>query len=127
MKAKEYYEQIIAKNPQTADEMANAVGEVVEGLHQEAKDMIKQRKIKRGDALRAVIRELNDKWNAIAGLFEKKQGVSPIRRNAFWNEWLKQIPELDPNYNSNQVMFDYSNPNVLPTLAMLGAMALKEI
>ena len=83
MKAKEYYEQIIAKNPQTADEMANAVGEVVEGLHQEAKDMIKQRKIKRGDALRAVIRELNDKWNAIAGLFEKKQGVSPIRRNAF--------------------------------------------
>lgn len=83
--------------------------------------------MKRDDALRAVIRELNDKWNAIAGLFEKKQGASPIRRNAFWDEWVKQIPELDPNYNSNRVTFDYSNPNVLPTLAMLGAMALGEI
>lgn len=94
MKAKEYYEQIMAKNPQTADEMANAVGEVVEGLHQEAKDMIEQRKIKRDDALRAVICELNDKWNAIAGLFEKKQGASPIRRNAYLDAWVKQIPEL---------------------------------
>lgn len=127
MKAKEYYEQIMAKNPQTADEMANAVGEVVEGLHQETKDMIEQRKIKRDDALRAVIREQNNKWNAIVGLFEKKQGISPIRRNAYLDAWVKQIPELDPNYDNNRVVFDYSNPNVLPTLAMLGAMALGEI
>lgn len=127
MKAKEYYESIIAKNPQTADEMANAVGDVVIGLNREAAELFKKRNARRNDAVRAVIREQNNKWNAIVGLFEKKQGASPIRRNAYLDAWVKQIPELDPNYNSNRVTFDYSNPNVLPTLAMLGAMALGEI
>lgn len=127
MKAKEYYELIMAKNPQTADEMANAVGDVVDGLNKEAKEIIKKRNIRRNDAVRAVIREQNNKWNAIAGLFEKKQGISPIRRNAYLDAWVKEIPELDPNYDNNRVVFDYSNPNVLPTLAMLGAMALGEI
>lgn len=125
MKAKEYYEQIMSKNPQTADEMANAIGDVVDGLNKEAKDIIKQRKVRRNDAVRAVVRELNDKWNAIVGLFEKKQGKSPIRRNAFWDAWVHQMPELDPNYNPNRVTFDYSNPDVLTTLAMLGEFALK--
>lgn len=124
MKAKEYYEQIIAKNPQTADEMANAVGEVVGALNQEAKDIMVKRKVRRNDAVRAVIRELNDKWNAIVGLFEKKEGKSPIRRNAFWDAWVKEIPELDPNYRK-PVLFDFSNPNVLTTLAMLGDAALR--
>ena len=127
MKAKEYYEQIMAKNPQTADEMANAVGDVVDSLNKEAKEIIKKRNIRRDDAVRAVIREQNNKWNAIVGLFEKKQGISPIRRNAFLDAWVKQMPELDPNYDNNRVVFDYSNPNVLTTLAMLGAMALGEI
>lgn len=90
MKAKEYYESIIAKNPQTADEMANAVGDVVIGLNREAAELFK-------------------------------------KRNAYLDAWVKQIPELDPNYDNNRVVFDYSNPNVLPTLAMLGAMALGEI
>lgn len=127
MKAKEYYESIIAKNPQTADEMANAVGDVVIGLNREAAELFKKRNARRNDAVRAVIREQNNKWNAIVGLFEKKQGISPIRRNAYLDAWVKQIPELDPNYDNNRVVFDYSNPNVLPTLAMLGAMALGEI
>ena len=127
MKAKEYYERIMAKNPQTADEMANAVGDVVDSLNKEAKEIIKKRNIRRDDAVRAVIREQNNKWNAIVGLFEKKQGISPIRRNAFLDAWVKQMPELDPNYDNNRVVFDYSNPNVLPTLAMLGAMSLGEI
>lgn len=127
MKAKEYYEQIMAKNPQTADEMAIAVGDVVIGLNREAAELVKKRNAKRNDAVRAVIREQNNKWNAIVGLFEKKQGISPIRRNAYLDVWVKQIPELDPDYDNNRVVFDYSNPNVLPTLAMLGAMALGEI
>lgn len=127
MKAKEYYEQIMAKNPQTAEEMAIAVGDVVIGLNREAAELVKKRNAKRNDAVRAVIREQNNKWNAIVGLFEKKQGISPIRRNAYLDAWVKQIPELDPDYDNNRVVFDYSNPNVLPTLAMLGAMALGEI
>lgn len=125
MKAKEYYERIMVNNPQTANEMVNAIGDVIDSLNQEAKDIIAKRKVRHNDAVRAVIRELNDKWNAIVALFEKKQGKSPIHRNAFWDAWVKQIPELDPNYNQNRVTFDYSNLNVLPTLAMLGEAVLR--
>lgn len=71
------------QNPQTAKELANAIGDVVDGLNNEAKELIKKRHVTRGDGCRAIIRELNNKWNAIAALFEKDYGMSPISRNRF--------------------------------------------
>ena len=47
-------------------------------------------------------------------------------RNAYWDCWVKEIPELDPGYDPMRITFDYSNPNVLTTLAMLGSAALGE-
>ena len=132
MKAKEYYAKIKEQNPQTAKEMANAIGDVVDGLNNEAKELIKKRHITRGDGCRAIIRELNNKWNAIVTLFEKDYGVSPIKRNRFLELWAEKIPELAPDYgktaadDSNRVVFDLDNPNCLTTLAMLGSAALGE-
>ena len=124
MKAKDYYNQMIAENPQTEDEFIQSIGKVIEGLNAESKELIKKRKAQRNDAIRGIIRELNNKWNALVSLWEKDHnGKAPIRRNAYWDAWVKQIPELDPNYTENRVLFDYENPNVLTTLAMLGAAA----
>ena len=107
-------------------------GDVVDGLNNEAKELIKKRHITRGTGCQAIIRELNNKWNAIVTLFEKDYGVSPIKRNRFLELWAKKIPELAPDYgktaadDSNRVVFDLDNPNCLTTLAMLGSAALGE-
>ena len=132
MKAKEYYAKIKEQNSQTAEEMANVIGDVVDGLNNEAKELIKKRHITRDDGCRAIIRELNNKWNAIVTLFEKDYGVSPIKRNRFLELWAEKIPELAPDYgktaadDSNRVVFDLDNPNCLTTLAMLGSAAFGE-
>ena len=89
MKAKEYYAKIKEQNPQTAKELANAIGDVVDGLNNEAKELIKKRHVTRDDGCRAIIRELNNKWNAIATLFEKDYGMSPISRNRFFSRLRK--------------------------------------
>lgn len=126
MKAKDYYKKIVEANPQTADEFGAITGEIVSGLNKEAKELIISRKAQRNDAVRGIVRELNNKWNAIVNLYEKDHDFSPFRRNAYWDCWVKEIPELDPSYDPMRVTFDYSNPNVLTTLAMLGSAALGE-
>lgn len=57
----------------------------------EMKDLIEQRNIKSDRAVPALIEELNQKWNAVVGLFEKKYGMSPIKRNAFSTVYRKEI------------------------------------
>ena len=132
MRAKEYYAKINEQNPKTAEEMANAIGNVVDGLNNEAKELIKKRRVTSDNGCIAIIRELNNKWNAIVTLFEKDYGMSPIKRHRFLELWAEKIPELAPDYgksdvdDSNRVVFDLDNPNCLTTLAMLGSTVLGE-
>lgn len=93
MKAKDYY-KIIQDAPHTRAGLEQAVGEVVDKLNAEAKDIIKARRAIRGKAVYAVIREQNDKWNAIVALHEKEFSATPLLRNSFINAWLKVMPEL---------------------------------
>lgn len=45
-------------------------------------------------AVIAVLKELNQKWNAICCMYEKKYGVSPLNYDAFRCYWMTAMPEL---------------------------------
>ena len=94
MKAIDYY-NIMMEYPQTAEGIAEAAGEVVDLMHAEIKELIVKRKAVRDSAVAAIIREQNDKWNAVIGIYEKKNVTCPLARNAIWKNWVKIIPGLD--------------------------------
>ena len=54
----------------------------------------KQRKVVKDEAVIAVLKELNQKWNAICCMYEKKYGVSPLNYDAFRCYWMTAMPEL---------------------------------
>lgn len=95
MKAKEYfekYDELIIKD-QIAGSIESAEKLLIE-LSVEAKNICEVRHVKRDAAVVSVLKETNQKWNAICSLYEKKYGVSPLNRNAFIEYWKHVMPEL---------------------------------
>jgi len=95
MKAKEYfekYDELIIKD-QIAGSIESAKKLLIE-LTDEAKNICESRHVKRDAAVVSVLKEINQKWNAICSLYEKKYGASPLNRNAFIKYWKQVIPEL---------------------------------
>lgn len=104
MKAKEYYAML--EKAKTDSEFMEVCNTVIKSLNQEAKDLIKSRSVKTGRGVASIIRELNDKWNAIVALFEKNHGISPLARNAFLRAWANQMPELKPYLKMRGVILE---------------------
>ena len=94
MKAIDYY-NIMMEYPQTADGIAESVGRVVDMMNTEAKELIARRRAVRDSAVAAIIREQNNKWNAIIAIYEKKNGNCPLARNAIWKHWAKLISKIN--------------------------------
>lgn len=85
MRAKEYFDQY---HEGIYNETANTGGtenltNLLKELLKEVIDICEKRNVKFDRGANAVIKEQNDKWNAIAGLFEKKYGVEVLKRNGF--------------------------------------------
>ena len=96
MKAKDYfekYEDLIFSD--IREESTTYTTKLLVELSKEVDTLYKNRRGKSNSALVGVIKEINQKWNAIGTLFEKKYGVSPLKRNGFLEYWKSQIPELD--------------------------------
>lgn len=95
MKAKEYFEKYgegimeEARSPEIVTD--GPMAKMYISFHIEARDMIKQRNVKTDNGLFGIVREMNDKWNAVANLFIKKYGVSPIKRDGFKIGWMQQL------------------------------------
>lgn len=95
MKAKEYfalYEEGImeeAKSPEIITD--GPVSKIFIAFNIEARDLIRSRNVKTDNGLFGVIREMNDKWNAVVNLFHKKYGVSPLKRDGFKIGWMSQL------------------------------------
>jgi len=62
-------------------------------FNHETQDIIKTRHIQFDRAMPALLKEQNDKWNALCRLFEKKSGGSPIRLDGFKLFWEHQFKE----------------------------------
>ena len=96
MKAKDYfekYEELILVD--IREESITYTTKLMVELSKEVDVLYKNRRGKSNSALAGVIKEINQKWNSIGTLFEKKYGASPLKRNGFVEYWSSQIPELD--------------------------------
>lgn len=101
MKAKEYFEKYdVLIMHEVYDRSSNGkiqhLEELVQDFATEFKLLIEKRGVKTTSGAVAVLKELNDKWNAICRLYEKKyNGVSPIREDGLKNGILTHCPELE--------------------------------
>lgn len=94
MKAKDYFEKYETRMMKNDDDGLKAIGELMYELVIEAKTLINTRHVNTNSGSVAVLKELNNKWNALCNLFEKKYGVSPIIRDGYKKYWLKEMPIL---------------------------------
>ncbi len=96
MKAKEYYakyrDRIASKDDK---ESLQGVCDMLFELGLEAQELIAKRKVRSDCGAVAVLRELNDKYNAVCRMFERDYGAPIIKQDGFMTYWRKQIPELD--------------------------------
>lgn len=95
MKAKEYFAKYGESVYREALDGKFEIGQTLFiELASEFKTISKQRNVKSNRAAVAVIKELNEKWNSLAAMFEKKYGVEVLKRNAVLNYYMEKIPEL---------------------------------
>ena len=96
MKAKQYYERFAYRllNKNTPETNVAAVLILLEDFDKETIELFKIRNCVRNSASLAILKEQNQKWNAIVSLFEHRNGQSPLRRNGYGELWEKKLPYL---------------------------------
>ena len=97
-KAKEYYE-LYKKDLVSGGEATNkAISNLIQALNADLLELQRIRHVKFDRGIIPILREVNQKWNAIVCLFEKEYGASPIKPDGFKIFWLKQMPELEGKF-----------------------------
>ena len=81
MKAKDYFKKYEARLVNT-DTAHDAACELIQEFAHECSEMMKTRNAKSEKAVRAIIEELNNKWNALAGMFDGEV----LKRNG-WRDY----------------------------------------
>lgn len=95
MKAKDYftkYEQALASAD--SDECSTAIAEMLNEMNSEVQNLLKVRHVKTDAGTFPIFKEMNQKWNAIVRLFEKKYGATPIIKDGFQTYWVRKLPQL---------------------------------
>lgn len=95
MKARDYFEKYdtLIMEEQKNGEIGTTKKLLLE-MSDEVTAVCKQRKAVKDEAVIAVLKEINQKWNAICRMYEKKYGVSPLNYDAFRYYWMTAMPEL---------------------------------
>lgn len=94
-KAKLYYNEYKDLITSTDDDVSiKAISDLYNCLLDETKELITKRKAKTNSVTVAIIKEENDKWNAICRMFEKDFGMSPIAKDGFINMECILVPDL---------------------------------
>lgn len=95
MKAKEYYEKYAAdllSEDQTT--IKNAVEALTRDFMDEVSAISEKRKVSRPESLVDIIKELNQKWNALRSLFIKRDRKPVLAENGFRDIMQDQIDKL---------------------------------
>ncbi len=78
------------------DEKHDELNKLFMAFVREMKETIEVRGVKTDKATVAVIKEQNQKWNALCAIYEKKyEGMCPLNRNGFLNAMKNEIPALN--------------------------------
>ncbi len=93
MKAKEYYASIKeAIETGTATALKKAIDEMFLGMNHEVQELQKKRHVRFDRGIFPIIKEMNDKWNAVVSLIENDYGESPIvRTDSETSGWQKSL------------------------------------
>lgn len=87
MKAKEYFQKYDKPIWEEAHDPAihtdGPTAKLYIDFALEMKELMKDRNVQFDRGVFSIIREQNDKWNAIRNMFIKKYGVSPISHDGF--------------------------------------------
>ena len=77
----------------------NLLDDVSYGLYKdfaaELQEIAKKRNVKFDRGIVSTVKELNAKWNSLAGLFEKELGVPILQKDGFKNAMQKRLPGLE--------------------------------
>lgn len=95
MKAKEYYEKYAAELLSGDHDAVKQAGEklTIEFMDEVTK-ISEQRKVSRPESLVDIIKELNQKWNALRSLFIKRDRKPVLAENGFRDLMQDQIDKL---------------------------------
>lgn len=97
MKALDYFNKYYERLDPLLDSL-DAAGATVKELFfefsEEVKTLSNIRHSKDDQVTLAILREQNQKWNALFRLLEKRWGVSAIAENGFKLFWNHEMPEL---------------------------------
>lgn len=96
MKAREYFDTYIDRiiaEAGTEKEQNGALYELLRGFMTEVKEITKARHVQTDRAAMAILRELNQKWNALCNICVKVKGYSVLNRDGFKAYVMKAIPE----------------------------------
>ena len=63
-------------------------------MNSEVQNLLKVRHVKTDAGTFPIFKEMNQKWNAIVRLFEKKYGTTPIIKDGFQTYWVHKLPQL---------------------------------
>ena len=91
MKAKEYVEKYCDK---IASGDNSVMRELFLDLSQEVISLCKSRNVRFAKGQISVIKEVNEKWNAIARKMKKEKGEDVLREDGFILLWRQKLPEL---------------------------------
>lgn len=95
-KAKDYYELFKFDLMSEDDEKANhALSEFIKALNDDVQELQKLRHVQFDRGIIPIMKEMNQKWNAVVRLFEKEYGRSPIKPDGFKIFWIRSMPELE--------------------------------
>lgn len=96
MKAKEYFEKYEIRIMQDfiALKGYSGVADMLQEFFSEAIALAEQRHVKTDSGSIAILKEFNDKWNAVGRLFEKRyNGINPLREDELKHAVLNLHPE----------------------------------
>lgn len=89
MKSQEYFQKYF-ENAESLDEITENSKAMFKDFLGEFSEIDVKRKPTTLDGIVGIVRELNEKWNSVAGKVEKKFSTQIIKRNVIWNVLLSE-------------------------------------
>lgn len=89
MKSQEYFQKYF-ENAKSIEEITKNSNAMFKDFLGEFNEINAKRKITTLDGVIGIVRELNEKWNSVAGKVEKKFSTKVIKRNVIWNVFLSE-------------------------------------
>lgn len=94
MKATDYLEKWYDKLVNAGEKENEVLAEIITDFGKELKEIVEQRKAKKGKAIAAIFKEQNQKYNKFCRLVNAKAGVTYLKEDGLKRYWIMKNPQL---------------------------------